>query len=73
MTYLNASTSSSYISIDRNSFGRRYVDGSGASRVAGSTGLKASQHYPALFGRTIAETAIHHLSQSQANVAQRRP
>ena len=36
----------------------RYRDGKGVLRVMGGSELKASQHYPALFGRCIAETVL---------------
>lgn len=50
----------------------RYIDSSGVSRVVGATDLKMSQHYPSLFGRTIAETYLRHLSHTRALATERR-
>ena len=41
--------------------------------MCGSVDLKVSQHYPKLFGRTVAELAIRHLPESQEDCKARRP
>ena len=38
----------------------RYRDGSGVLRVMGGSELKASQHYPSMFGRCVAENVLRH-------------
>lgn len=48
------------------------MDSNGRQRVCGSVDLKGSQHYPVLFGRTVAEAAIRHLSLSREECEARR-
>ena len=41
-------------------FRPRYIDGSGVQRVCGGSELKISQHYPKLFGHTVAQAWAQH-------------
>ena len=50
----------------------RYEDSSGQKRVAGSSGLKKSQHYPARFGRAVAECFLAHRAEVKKAMVQRQ-